>query len=152
MVLMAFCAEYTVKLESKYSLDVQCERNTGFKRDSNIYGIKPLSETDRGSEVDTQICSVVHYCSVSKSCLTLCNPVDCSTPDSVSPRVCSDSCPLSWWCYLTIFPSAAPFSFCLQSFPASGSFPMSLLFTSGGQSIGALASTSVLPMNIVYHI
>lgn len=65
MVLMAFCAEYTIKVESKYSLDVQCERNTGFKKDSNIYGIKPLSETDRGSDVGTQICSVVHYCSVS---------------------------------------------------------------------------------------
>ena len=66
---------------------------------------------------------------------------------SVSPRVCSNSCPLSQWCYLTISSSAVPF-FRLQSFPASGSFPMSRLLTSGGQSIGASASTSVLPMNI----
>ena len=67
---------------------------------------------------------------------------------SLSPRVCSNPCPLSWWCYLTISSSAALLSFCLQSFPASGSFPMSWLFTSGGQSIGASASVSVLPMNI----
>ena len=67
---------------------------------------------------------------------------------SLSPGVCSDSCPLSQWCYLTISPSATPFSICLQSFPASGSFPMSWLFTSGGQSIGASASASILPMNI----
>ena len=67
---------------------------------------------------------------------------------SLSPRACSSSCPLSWWCYLTISSSAAPFSFCLQSFPASGSFPVSWVFVSGGQSIGALASSSVLPMNI----
>ena len=61
---------------------------------------------------------------------------------------CSNSCPLSQWCYPTISSSAALFSFCLQSFPASGSFPMSWLFTSGGQSIGVSALASVLPMNI----
>ena len=66
---------------------------------------------------------------------------------TLSPSVCSDSCPLSQWCYLTISPTAVFFS-CLQSFPASGSFPMSRLFASGGQSIGALASASILPMNI----
>ena len=57
-------------------------------------------------------------------------------------------CPLSQSCYLTISSSAAPFSFCLQSFPASGSFPMSQLFTSGGLSIGASALASILPKNI----
>ena len=67
---------------------------------------------------------------------------------SLSPGVCSNSCPLSWWCYLTISSYVAPFSFCLQPFPASGSFPKSWLFTSGDQSIGASASASVLPMNI----
>ena len=66
----------------------------------------------------------------------------------LSPRVCSNSCSLSWWCYLTISSSATPFSFCLQSFPPSVSFPISCLFTSGGQSIRALASASVLSMNI----
>ena len=65
---------------------------------------------------------------------------------SLSPGVGSNSCPLSWWYYLTISFSAAPFSFCLQSFPASWSFPMSWLFALGGQSIGALAS--VFLMNI----
>ena len=67
---------------------------------------------------------------------------------SLSPKVCSNSCPLNWWCHPTISSSVAPFSSCPQSFPASGSFPMSQLFASGGQSIGASASASVLPMNI----
>ena len=65
---------------------------------------------------------------------------------SLSPRVCSNLCPLSWWYYLTILSSTTPFSFCLQSFPASRSFLMSQLFISGGQRFGA--SGSALPMNI----
>ena len=65
-----------------------------------------------------------------------------------SPGVCSDSCLLSQWCYLTISSSATPFSFWLQSFPASGSFPVSQFFTSGGHGIEMSASASVLPMNI----
>ena len=65
----------------------------------------------------------------------------------LSPRLCSNSCPLSLWCYLTILSSAIPFPFCLQSFLASGSF-LSQLFTSGGQSIRASAWASVFPMNI----
>ena len=64
---------------------------------------------------------------------------------SLSPIVCLNSCPWSLWCYLTISSSAVPFSSCPQSFPESGSFQMSWLFASGGQSIGALAS--ILPMN-----
>ena len=67
---------------------------------------------------------------------------------SPTPRVYSNSCPLSWWCHPTISSSVIPFSSCLQPFPESGSFPWSWLFTSGGQSIGASASLSVLPMNI----
>ena len=67
---------------------------------------------------------------------------------SPSPRACSNLCPLSQWCHSTISSSIVPFSSCLQSFPASGSFPMNWLFTSGGQSIGVSASASVLPMNI----
>ena len=63
------------------------------------------------------------------------------------PRGCSNSCPLSLWCHPTISSSVVPFSSCPQSFPASGSFPMSQLFASGGQSIRVSASTSVLPMN-----
>ena len=90
-------------------------------------------------------------CSVAKLCLTFCKSTNyiqharlpCPSP---SPGVCSNLCPLSRWCYLTISSSAATFSFWLQSFPALGSFPLSQLFISGGQSIGA--SASVLPMNI----
>ena len=67
---------------------------------------------------------------------------------SPSPRAYSNSCPLSQWWYLTISSAAILFSFCLQFFPASGPFPTSQLFPSGGQSIGASASASVLPMNI----
>ena len=67
---------------------------------------------------------------------------------SPTPRVYSNLCPLSRWCHPTISSSVVPFSCCLQSFPASGSFPMSQFFTSGGQSIGISASTLVLPMNI----
>ena len=66
----------------------------------------------------------------------------------LSPRVCSNSCPWSRWCYLTISSSAVPFSFCLQSFPASGSFLVNQLIASGGQNTGASASASVCPMNI----
>ena len=66
----------------------------------------------------------------------------------LSAGACSNSCPLSQWCYLTISSSATLFSFCLQSFPTSGSFPMSPLFVSCGQSIEASASASVLPMYV----
>ena len=66
---------------------------------------------------------------------------------SPNPGVCSNSCPPSRWCHPTIASSVIPFS-CLQPFPASGSFPMSQFFASGGQSIGVSASTSVLLMNI----
>ena len=67
---------------------------------------------------------------------------------SPTPGDCSNSCPSSQWCHPTIASSVVPFSSCLQSFPASGSFPMSQFLTSGGQSTVASASASVLPMNI----
>ena len=67
---------------------------------------------------------------------------------SPTPGACSNSCPWSRWCHPTISSCVVPFSSCLQSFPTSGSFPMSQFFTSGGQSIGVSASASVLPMNI----
>ena len=67
---------------------------------------------------------------------------------SLSPRVCSNSCALNQWCHPTISFSFVPFSSCLLSFPASGSFPVSQLFNSSGQSIGASASASVFPVNI----
>ena len=66
---------------------------------------------------------------------------------SPAPGLYSNSCPWSWWCHPAISSSVVPFSSCPQSFLASGSFPMSQLFTWGGQSIGVSASSSVLPMN-----
>ena len=67
---------------------------------------------------------------------------------SPTPWACSNSCPLSLWCHPTISSSVVPFSSCLPSFPASGSFQTSQLFASGGQRIGASSSASVLPVNI----
>ena len=67
---------------------------------------------------------------------------------SPPPRTCSNSCPLSRWCHPIISSSVIPFSSCLLSFPTSGSFPMSHLFASGGQTIGVTASALVLPINI----
>ena len=90
-------------------------------------------------------------CSVqfTQLCLTLCDPMNRSTPGipvhHPTPRVHPNPCPSSQWCHPTISSCVIPFSSCPQSFPASGSFQMSQLFTSGGQSIGVSASTSVLP-------
>ena len=92
-----------------------------------------------------------HWCSVAQACLTMWphGLQDARLPyPSPSPRACSNSLPLSQWCHPTISSSVIAFSSCPQSFPASGSFQMSQLFASGDQSIGALASASVLPMNI----
>ena len=89
-------------------------------------------------------------CSVAQSCLTLWPHglqharLPCPSP---ALKAYSDSRPLSQWCHPTISSSVVPFSSCLQSFLASGSFPMSQLFTSGGQSVRVSASASVLPMN-----
>ena len=88
-------------------------------------------------------CSVVS-CSLRPHGLQHARP-PCPSP---TPGACSNSCPLSRWCHPTISSSVVPFSSCLQSFPASGFFPMGQFFTSGGQSIGISASASVLPMNI----
>ena len=87
-----------------------------------------------------------YCCSVTQLCLTLRLhglPHARLPCPSVSPGVCSNSCPLSQWCCPTILSSVIPFS-CPQSFPASGSFPMGQLFASGSPSIGASASASVL--------
>ena len=87
------------------------------------------------------------FSSVSQSCLTLCEPMQHTRLPclSTTPGPCSISCPSSLWCHPTIS-SSVPFS-CLQSSPGSGSFPVSQFFISGGRSIGASASASVLPMN-----
>ena len=93
-----------------------------------------------------------YCCSVAKLCPAFCDPrwLQCTRLlcPSLSPRVCSDSCSLSWWCHPSISSSVDPFFSCPQSFPASGSFPMSRLFTSSGQRIGASALASVFPMKI----
>ena len=95
---------------------------------------------------------IILFSSLSQLCLTLCNPMDCSTPGlpvlSPTPGDYSNSCPLSRWCHPTISSSVIHFSSHLQSFPVSGSFKMSQLFASGGQSIEVSALASVLPMNI----
>ena len=94
----------------------------------------------------------VQFSSITQLCLTLCDPMNHSTPGlpacpSPTPGIYPNSCPLNQWCHPTISSSVIPFSSCLQYFPVSGSFQMSQLFASGGQSIGVSASTSVLPVN-----
>ena len=101
---------------------------------------------DRGA---WQATSPVQFSSVTQLCPTLCDPMDCSMPGfpvhHQLPRACLNSCPLSWWCHPAISSSVIPVSSFSQSFPASGSFPVSQFFTSGSQSIGA---SNYLPQNI----
>ena len=101
---------------------------------ADVYNLSPLVQFSRSVESDTLRPHELQHA----------RP-PCPSP---TPRVYSNSCPLNWWCHPTTSSSIVPFSSCLQSFPASGSFPMNWLFTSGGQSIGASASASVFPMNI----
>ena len=113
-----------------------------------------LSDVHFHFHSSASVLGVLQFSSVQLlSCVWLfCNPIDwlqhtrlsCPSP---TPRACSNSCLSSQWCHPTISFSVIPFSSHLQSSPTSGSFPMSQLFASGGQSIGVLASTSVLPMN-----
>ena len=100
------------------------------------------------SQIPFWVFKDTYCCSVTKSCLSLRGLQHARLPCfSLCPIVCSDSCPLSRWCHPTISSSIVPF-FCPQSFPASGSFLIRWPFTSGGQSVGASVSASVLPMNI----
>ena len=93
--------------------------------------------------------SVQFSCSVVSDSLQPHEPQHARPPcPSPTPRVHPNPGPLSRWCHPTISSSVVPYSFCPQSFPASGSFPMSQLFASGGQSIGVSASALVLPVNI----
>ena len=88
------------------------------------------------------------FSSVAQSCPTLCNPMNCSTPGLLVHHPLLESTQTYiHWVGDAILSSVIPFSSCPQSFPVSGSFQMSQLFASGGQSIGVSASTSVLPMN-----
>ena len=146
-------------LASKITADSDCSHE--FKRHL-LLGRKALTTLDsilksRDITLVTKVCIVkamvspVQFSSVAQSCLTLQlhglqhTRLPCPSP---IPRVCSNSCPLTQGCHPTLSSSAVPFSSCLQYFPASGSFPMSQFFVSGGQSIGASASASVLSMNI----
>ena len=109
-------------------------------------GVSPPSILYSGKK---SLSFAVVSCSVVSDCLwpyeLHCVRLSCPP---LSPGICSYSCPLRRWCHPTISSSVILFSSCLQSFPASGSFPISWLFISGGQSIGASASASVLTMNI----
>ena len=127
-----------------------------FKQNKTISHILGLKTRERETLPDFPIGSASHHCAVVQlwSCVwllvtlwTAAQPHGLPCP-SLFPWVCSNSCSLSQWCHPTISSSVVPFSFCLQSFPASESFPMSQLFASGGQSIGSSASASVLPMTI----
>ena len=92
----------------------------------------------------------VQFSSVAQSCPTLPpHELKHSRPPcpSPAPGIYPNPCPLCQWCHSTISSSVIPFSSCLQPFPALGSFEISQIFTSGGQSIGVSASASVLPMN-----
>ena len=110
-------------------------------------GSEPLSPPRQADSLPTELFSSIQFsCSVVSDSLRPHGPQHARPPcPSPTPRVYSNSSPLSLWCDPTIS-SFVPFSSCLKSFPASGSFQMSQLFTSGGQSIGVSASTSVLPM------
>ena len=102
----------------------------------------------RGRE-ENLYCTVQFSCSVMSDSLGTHGLQNDRLPSlSPTPGACSNSCPSSQWCHRTISSSVIPFSSRLQSFPASGSFPISQFFTSGGQTIGPSASASVLPMNI----
>ena len=122
-------------------------RSRAWDKKSQSYGIK--NKLRRNPIVSQQYSHC--YCSVAQSCPTLWpHGLQHARPPclSPSPRAYSNSCPLSQRCPPTISSCVVPFSSCPQSFPASGSFPMSWLFTSGGQRIGVSASASLLPMNI----
>ena len=117
-----------------------------FSLNSNIYLMEQIKPVENMNIYQTLCCN----CSVAKSCPTLCNPMDYSMPGSpvsLSPGIYQIHVHW-WWCHPTISSSITPFFSCLQSFSASGSFLVSQLFASSGQNIGALASASVLPMNI----
>ena len=95
--------------------------------------------------MQVQFSSVAQFCPTLRTDGLLHARLPCPSP---TPRACSNSCLLSQWCHTTISSFVVPFSSCLQSFSASGSFSMNQFFPWGGQGIGASALASVLPMNI----
>ena len=120
---------------------------TDDKPTSNLVGLMVFSE--RFTPISSSTWLSLFSCSVVLDSLQLHGLQHTRLPcPSLSPRACSNSCPSSQWCHPIISYSVAPFSSCLQSFPASRSFPVSRLFASDGQNIGASVSASVLPVNI----
>ena len=129
-------------------------QNPGIGSLSLLQGIFPTQELNRGLLHCRWMLYLLSYCSVQFSRSVMSDslrphvPLHARPPcPSPTPRVYPNPCPLSQWCHPTLSSSVIPFSSCPQSFPASGSFQMSQFFTSGGQSTGVSASTSVLPMN-----
>ena len=119
------------------------------KRNSHAFLLIKVSLKIQGEKKQSQVSSVQFSHSVMSDSLRPHGLQDTRLPcPSQTPGACSNSCPLSQWCRPTISSSVDPFSSRLQSFPESGSFPMSQFFTSGGQGIGVSALASVLPMNI----
>ena len=129
-----------------------CFSQTSFQENKGHF--KSHHVQDNCLPVFSEVCllpSYYQFSSVTQSCLTLQSQglqharLPCPSP---TPGAFSNSCPSSQWCHPAISSSVVPFSSCPQSFPASGSFPVSQFFTSGGQSTGVSASASVHPMNI----
>ena len=116
--------------------------------DTGTKSVSLISPALAGRFLTTITISVQFSCSVMSDSLRPHEPQHTRPPrPSPTPGVHLNSCPLSRWCHPVISSSVVPFSSCPQSFPGSGSFPMSHFFASGGQSFGVSASTSVLPMN-----
>ena len=135
----------------------------GFRKDRGIKDIigdihwiiekaREFQKTSASALMTTPKPWLCQFSSVSQSCPTLCDPINRSMPrppcPSQTPGVYPKPCPLCQWCHPTISFFVVPFSSCLQSFPASGSFPVSQVFPSDGQNIRTSASALVLPMNI----
>ena len=130
---------------------LKSDKNTARKEKTNIpYYRCKISNKILANQIQQQVkrlSSVQFSWSVVSDSLRLHESQHARPPcPSPTPGVHPNPCPSSWWCHPAISSSVIPF-FCPQSFPESGSFPVSQLFTSGGQSIGISASTSVLPMN-----
>ena len=105
-------------------------------------------KTMRQNRVSSKLKNIHHFSSVTSDAMTPWTAALQASLSSPSPGTHSNSCPLSWWCHSSSSSSVIPFSSCLQSFPASGSFQMSQYFVSGSQSTGVSVLASVLPMNI----
>ena len=127
-------------------LSVSCFLYQG--SDFSITGLSGL--TNQSSKVWNYNCQILNIPSVVSFSYKKKGPtrINLQKCPPLSFKVCSDSRPLSWWCYLSVSSSPAPFSFCFQSFQVSDSFPMSKFFPSSVQSTGASNSESVLPANI----